>query len=626
MILATLTTWPICFYMFYGCKYLYELDLRNWNLENVRNFEGMFAECRSLRNLTLGKNKDLIKIENNINEIIKEEEEEEINEINKKPAILRNYMFYNCKNLRDLDISDEVAIIDDPKESRNMFLGTTKLRTISCNTECKKAIKENMEILGLCKEYTKTYKEMQKMKEQVEFDKKEEFKIKKEEEEIKEEKEGEIKEEKDGEDGEDGEDYEVVKDVKEILDYKFYDRDKINNFIKCTNIFTIETLFNQYKNNFKFDVIEILDIKSKEKKVAEFIGNNIKDKKGYVFDIICKEETEKYRNYIIYTNKIVDSFFLNNKCIIYVDCLYADKHIINTKYMFSECTELLFVDISKITTEYLWATFYMCPNLKYMFLPKSDFEIWEFSFYNCDNLKLVTNIEKCSYFSKNENFNTSKNLLYFMATKEQSEDKNELKCKYFDSSNDFYKDFYPTINPLLNNLPYIITTETDNFMKYVENGYEGNFLMSQENKKSLQEEENKQIKKIEEIKEEEEEEEEIKDPKKNFWEKDIVERRIKTFKEFKFDKDDFDIVKNEEEEEVKAVNQIFYRIVQDEIKDIDDFLRKKMEEWNNSKEKDKNYENFKKVFASDYKRKNLFVPKLEGKAKDEININQNIIM
>ena len=45
-------------YMFYGCKYLYELDLKNWNLENVRNFEGMFAECRSLRNLTLGKNKE----------------------------------------------------------------------------------------------------------------------------------------------------------------------------------------------------------------------------------------------------------------------------------------------------------------------------------------------------------------------------------------------------------------------------------------------------------------------------------------------------------------------------------------------------------------------------------------
>ena len=51
-----------------------------------------------------------------------------------------------------------------------------------------------------------------------------------------------------------------------------------------------------------------------------------------------------------------------------------------------------------------------------------------------------------------------------------------------------------------------------------------------------------------------------------------------------------------------------------------------MEEWNNSEEKAKTYDNFKKVFAVDYERKNLFVPKLKGKAKDEININQNIIM
>ena len=168
-------------YMFYGCKYLYELDLKNWNLENVRNFEGMFAECRSLRNLTLGKNNDLIKIENNKNKIENNinEIKEDKNKINKKPTILRNYMFYNCKNLRDLDISDEVAKIDDPKESRNMFLGTTKLRTISCNTESEKAIKENMEILGLCKDYQKTYKEMKEnTMEQVEFAKKEEFKIK----------------------------------------------------------------------------------------------------------------------------------------------------------------------------------------------------------------------------------------------------------------------------------------------------------------------------------------------------------------------------------------------------------------------------------------------------------------
>ena len=604
-------------YMFYGCKYLYELDLKNWNLENVRNFEGMFAECRSLRNLTLGKNK----------------------EINKKTTILRKYMFYNCKNLRDLDISNEVAKIDDPIESRNMFLGTTKLRTISCKTESEKAIKENMEILGLCKDYKNTYEEMKKyMKGQVEFAKKEEFKIKKEEEEIKEEKEKK-KEEKKKEEGK-----RVVKDEKEILDYKFYDRDKINNFIKCTNIYTIENLFSQYKNNFEFDVIEISDINSKKEQVEEFMNNNAKKQEGYVFDIICKEEESgKYRNYIIYTNKIVSNFFENNKCIIYVDCLYADKHNINTVSMFSECTNLLFVDISKIKMRYLNNTFYLCKKLQYVFLPKSDFWIFGFSFYNCDNLKLVTNIKNCSKYSNNKNFNTSEKLLYFMVPEKKLDDKDELRCKYFDSSNNFHKDFYPTKNLLSNNPIYIISTKQENFIKYVKNGYTGNFLMSKNDKDNLQKIENEEVQKQkeEEVKKKEEEdkkedkkdekkEEKLniknkKEKKKTFWKEGIVKNSIKTFEEFKFNNKDFAIIKNENEEEVKTVDQIFYRFVQDEIKDVDNrlkkSLKKNMDEWNSLNEKDKTYDKFKSVFVVDYERKNLFVLEEEDLENDDININ-----
>ena len=616
-------------YMFYGCKYLYELDLRNWNLENVRNFEGMFAECRSLRNLTLGKNNDLIKIENNKNKIENNinEIKEDKKEINKKPTILRNYMFYNCKNLRDLDISDEVAKIDDPKESRNMFLGTTKLRTISCTTKSEEAIEKNKEILGLCKDYQKTYKEMKEnMMEQVEFAKKEEFKIKKE-------KEEEIEVEK------------VVKDVNKFLDYNFYNRDKINNFIKCTNIFTIENLFSLYKNNFEFDVIEISDIKSKKEKIGELMKGKIKNKEGYVFDIICKEkESEKYRNYIIYTNKIVNEFFENNKCIIYVDCLYAEGDNINTEYMFSECTELLFVDISKIKTLALTNTFYLCEKLKYVFLPENSFTIDSFSFYKCNNIKLVINIKNCSKYSKNYNFNTSKDLLYFMVPKENSSGTNLLKCKYFDSSDIFHNNFYPT-----DDSSYIITTKPDNFIKYLENGYERKFLMSQENKVSLQEEEDKIIKKQEEekkkeeekkeenkdVKEEKEEEikeenkgvkekneiqEEKKEEKKTFWKKDIVKKHIVAFEDFKFKDDDFKIVKNEEEKEVKTVDQIFYRFVQDEIKEINNRLKKNMEEWNKLDKEKKNYDKFKNVFVFDYKRKNLFVPNVEGPENNEINI------
>ena len=338
----------------------------------------------------------------------------------------------------------------------------------------------------------------------------------------------------------------------------------------------------------------------------------------------------KYRNYIIYTNKIVDSFFINNKCIIYVDCLYADEHIIDTMSMFSECTELLFVDISKIKMERLYNTFYLCKNLKYVFLPKSDFEILRFSFYGCYNLKLVTNIENCSKYYNNNNFNTSEKLLYFMVPKKKSGGKDELKCKYFDSSNNFHKKFYPTKRS-----SYIITTDQNNFKEYVENHYTGKFLMSKNDKDNLQKEKDEIIKKQEEEKKKEEEikeenknekekneiKEEKKKEKKTFWKKGIVESSIKTFEDFKFNKDDFDIVKNKEEKEVKTVDQIFYRFVQDEIKDIDNFLKEKMEEWNNRAKFEKTYENFKNVFASNYERKNLFVPEFKVQGKKEIILN-----
>ena len=361
----------------------------------------------------------------------------------------------------------------------------------------------------------------------------------------------------------------------------------------------------------------------------------IKNKEGYVFDIICKEkESEKYRNYIIYTNKIVSNFFENNKCIIYVDCLYANGNDIDTTCMFSECTELLFVDISKIKMEYLKKTFYLCENLKYVFLPKSYFEILSFSFYNCDNLKLVINIKNCSNYSKDYNFYTSEKLLYFMVQKKKSNVKNELKCKYFDSPNTVHKNFYPTEKS-----SYIIT-KPENFIKYIADGYTGNFLMSQADKNSLQNEENKIIEEQKKQKEDEKKKEEDKkedkkdekkeekvnikkkkEKKKTFWKEGIVEKSIRTFEKFKFKDDDFKIVKNENEEEVKAVDQIFYRFVQDEIKDVDNHLRKNMDEWNSLKGNDKTYEKFKNVFVSDYERKNLFVPDWKVPENNEININ-----
>ena len=46
-----------------------------------------------------------------------------------------------------------------------------------------------------------------------------------------------------------------------------------------------------------------------------------------------------------------------------------------------------------------------------------------------------------------------------------------------------------------------------------------------------------------------------------------------------------------------------------------------MEDWNNLKKEEKNYEKFKNVFVSDYERKNLFVPDWKVPENNEININ-----
>ena len=49
------------------------------------------------------------------------------------------------------------------------------------------------------------------------------------------------------------------------------------------------------------------------------MNNNARKQEGYVFDIICKEEESgKYRNYIIYTNKIVSNFQGSIEIILFI--------------------------------------------------------------------------------------------------------------------------------------------------------------------------------------------------------------------------------------------------------------------------------------------------------------------
>ena len=301
-----------------------------------------------------------------------------------------------------------------------------------------------------------------------------------------------------------------------------------------------------------------------------------------------------------------------------MDCLHADGDNIDTEYMFRECTELLFVDISKIKISILKSTFHGCGKLEYVFLPDKVQEIKKFSFYGCSKLKLVTNIENYSTYHILENFDQSTNLLYFIAKKGIQMYTNKLKCKYFDSSEYLDANFYPT-----NDSSYIIITDQNNFKEYVKDGYKGKFLMSKNDKEYLRNVEAEEVKKEkeEEKKEKEENIKEKKEKKETFWKIGIVNERIVAFEDFKFNDKDFKIVKNENEKEVKTVDQIFYKFVQDEIKDINNRLIRNMEEWNNRDEKEKTYKNFKKVFVFNYERKNLFVPELGNKENNNIKIN-----
>ena len=42
-------------WMFYGCKNLKELNLSNFNTDNVRDMEEMFSACKNLKYLDLSK-------------------------------------------------------------------------------------------------------------------------------------------------------------------------------------------------------------------------------------------------------------------------------------------------------------------------------------------------------------------------------------------------------------------------------------------------------------------------------------------------------------------------------------------------------------------------------------------
>ena len=70
-----------CNYMFRECKNLTNLDLSNFNTQNVENMSGMFYNCSSLTNLNLSN-------------------------FNTQNVEDMNVMFYNCSSLTNLDLSN----------------------------------------------------------------------------------------------------------------------------------------------------------------------------------------------------------------------------------------------------------------------------------------------------------------------------------------------------------------------------------------------------------------------------------------------------------------------------------------------------------------------------------------
>ncbi len=67
--------------LFYGCSSLTELNVSEWNTQNVTNMEGMFYFCSSLTTL-------------------------DVSEWNTQSVTKMNAMFYNCPSLTTLDVSE----------------------------------------------------------------------------------------------------------------------------------------------------------------------------------------------------------------------------------------------------------------------------------------------------------------------------------------------------------------------------------------------------------------------------------------------------------------------------------------------------------------------------------------
>ena len=100
-------------WMFYECNSLTNLDLSNFNIQNVTNLRSMFSFCKSLRNLDLSNFHT-----QNITDM--------------------NRMFYDCESLRNLDLSNFNT--QNVTDMRYMFSGCYSLNKENIFTKDKKIL------------------------------------------------------------------------------------------------------------------------------------------------------------------------------------------------------------------------------------------------------------------------------------------------------------------------------------------------------------------------------------------------------------------------------------------------------------------------------------------------------
>ena len=103
--------------MFEKCNKLEELNLYNFNTSNVIYMNDMFFECTSLKSININSNYLNLafkSINNNNNSICNCSLLKQKNNWNTSNVINMSYMFYNCKSLRELNISqfDTSKVID----------------------------------------------------------------------------------------------------------------------------------------------------------------------------------------------------------------------------------------------------------------------------------------------------------------------------------------------------------------------------------------------------------------------------------------------------------------------------------------------------------------------------------